>query len=128
MLAHALIAIADAGDREWASMGGENCEDCSKCIRSESALTKALGQSQANKVFAQVGLVRHVGKSSAELDVALEYLVHTRRCQYAQEAQDQYCALTDRMVGHRIAQEQGRMVPRGRAMGIEKGTQDAEEG
>ncbi|QRV95252.1 Cellulase (glycosyl hydrolase family 5 protein) [Ceratobasidium sp. AG-Ba] len=38
---------------EWQSMGGEVCNDCSQCAASEFALTKKLGQEQADKVFAQ---------------------------------------------------------------------------
>lgn len=36
---------------EWASMGGENCGDCSACRRSEWSLAKSLGQTKANAVF-----------------------------------------------------------------------------
>ncbi|KZW01212.1 glycoside hydrolase [Exidia glandulosa HHB12029] len=35
---------------EWLDMGGEDCDDCSTCIRSEFALAKALGK-DADRVF-----------------------------------------------------------------------------
>ncbi|KAH9926968.1 glycoside hydrolase family 5 protein [Fomitopsis serialis] len=38
---------------EWASMGGSICDDCSTCIQSEWAYTKAYGQDTANREFAQ---------------------------------------------------------------------------
>ena len=80
-------------------MGGENCDDCSKCIRSEFALTKALGQTQANKVFGQVVLQKHIiGLLIDVSSAALVELVHTSRCGYAKEAQDQYSQAANRLV------------------------------
>ncbi|CAE6490971.1 unnamed protein product [Rhizoctonia solani] len=39
---------------EWVNkMGGESCDDCSKCAASEFDLVKKLGQTRADKVFAQ---------------------------------------------------------------------------
>ncbi|CUA70583.1 Glucan endo-1,6-beta-glucosidase B [Rhizoctonia solani] len=40
--------------KEWVNkMGGETCDDCSKCAASEFALVQKLGQEQADKVFAE---------------------------------------------------------------------------
>ncbi|KAF8601196.1 glycoside hydrolase [Ceratobasidium sp. AG-I] len=38
---------------EWKAMGGEVCDDCSKCASTEYDLVKKLGQIEANKVFAK---------------------------------------------------------------------------
>ncbi|KZT69273.1 glycoside hydrolase family 5 protein [Daedalea quercina L-15889] len=38
---------------EWETMGGSICDDCSTCIQSEWAYTKAYGQATANREFAQ---------------------------------------------------------------------------
>lgn len=43
-------------ETKWAQMGGQNCANCSECIRSEYALTESLGQEKANKVFEEVSL------------------------------------------------------------------------
>ncbi|CAE6350407.1 unnamed protein product [Rhizoctonia solani] len=40
--------------KEWVEkMGGESCDDCSQCAASEFDLVKKLGQTQADKVFAE---------------------------------------------------------------------------
>ncbi|KAB5589175.1 Glucan endo-1,6-beta-glucosidase B [Ceratobasidium theobromae] len=38
---------------EWLSMGGEICDDCSKCAAHEFGLVKKLGQDKADEVFAE---------------------------------------------------------------------------
>ncbi|KAF8601197.1 glycoside hydrolase [Ceratobasidium sp. AG-I] len=39
--------------KEWKAMGGEACDDCSKCAASEFDLVKKLGQNKADQVFAK---------------------------------------------------------------------------
>ncbi|CAE6350666.1 unnamed protein product [Rhizoctonia solani] len=39
--------------KEWLSMGGEQCDDCSTCAASEFSLVQKLGQTKADEVFAQ---------------------------------------------------------------------------
>ncbi|CAE6445319.1 unnamed protein product [Rhizoctonia solani] len=39
--------------KEWLSMGGEQCDDCSTCAASEFSLVQKLGQTKADEVFAK---------------------------------------------------------------------------
>ncbi|QRW22470.1 Cellulase (glycosyl hydrolase family 5 protein) [Rhizoctonia solani] len=51
---HRLLSEPWMFPKEWVQkMGGESCDDCSKCAASEFDLVKKLGQTRADKVFAE---------------------------------------------------------------------------
>lgn len=70
----------------------------------------------------------HITRLSIDLSrAALVELVHTSRCGYAEEAQDQYSQAANRLVDGRVAQEQPRVLSLRWTLGIEESVEDAQE-